>query len=66
MVFGALIGFGNYGGPCGNFWLYGNFLFYFLDWIIAVAFLKGCTGAGWAVWVFLFAVMLLCLVLCQI
>ena len=37
-VFGSCFGFGNYGGACGNFWLYLNFSFYFLNWIIAVVF----------------------------
>jgi hypothetical protein len=31
VVFGFLFCFGNYGGACGNFWWYGNFLFYFLN-----------------------------------
>jgi hypothetical protein len=28
--FGLWFGFGNYGGACGNFWLYGKLLFYLL------------------------------------
>ena len=41
-VLGFCFGFGNYGGACGNFLLYGKLSFYF--WIRL--FLKGVHGAG--------------------
>jgi hypothetical protein len=58
-VLGLWFGFGNYGGACGNFWLYGNFFVYFLNSIIAVVFKEGWRGAGCAVCFFRFNIFFL-------